>query len=1299
MNIYITKGYLNKMDLSHLFERIFHSRPVVCQGTTLNEDIIPHGDVLLPFLMVYLDAVTLGTKLENTLCEFEAYKHSDSLLYLKVRNVKILDYDLAESVIKHLKGYLGLSDPKADEIDILPLVTAFRDCLVGVDDNGIINKTHEIYKLVTSNFTLKVEQSFAEQAIKERQERMVPPEFSVDDFENLFDEPDSSSPSTPPFSPLVDLKEVYTKVGGITKRFFDEISVVACGQYLQAQPGRDINDLSVKHIPKVEVSSLFAAIINIPEVLLELAEYFHCQPSQVIMPDDVYSKRTYLLENAVTRSFSVNDVSRTWYSIASSYALYLNFTDEAQQCVNQISELKGVVGSEFVAKLMRLKLPFITQLKQLNQSKNAIAKAVKISQALNRELNKKIIGQVKAVNHLSNGYLSSSLVSSDGPRLIYTFAGPSGVGKTYLGSSFCELLNQHEQSGYAFTEFNMEQYSHEKDAMKLFGTGVQYTDASLGTLTSKVRACPRHILLFDEIEKAYNTVIQTLLGMLDKGVAQDQTSQELINFKQCIVIFTSNLGQDVLAKNTQGHALNVFDVLRQTASPSSGTKLSFEFINRLAKGYSVLFSQLRANHYLHIAEQAVKQSARSNHNVTFNWPMRFSSFLVRALAPEISARQLGTILSKIKADILTKSADLLDDHSETIEYAVKVNESSTQAEARQMLLFDNDRRLHNALNVLDTNVNIDHVATLESLPEQMKHQRPDALLIDSESVSQSQTSLSEIVEKVREQNSSIPIFTYQLSQLEKALQTDNVCVDVLEHFSIQLDNIKQGFRELLDKVNYYLTLEKTIQRMLSRNETLDYTLSVDKRDNKLVATFDNLQYKQIIQSKDIQESALFQQSLPSATLDDVIGLERAKMRLAEVIGWLKHPEKLSNFGIRIPTGFLYAGPPGTGKTLLAKAVAGECKLPFFSASAAELSSPHSSGTTENIKSVFAVARKYAPSILFVDEIDAIAGKRTANNDGASRDRNLTVNALLTEMDGFNTQQEPVFVMAATNHPHLLDDALTRPGRFDEIIYCDLPNKKARQVFFERFANKHSLSWPIETVGQLTNISQGMSAAQIDQVLRESIYQAVGNNEPLSTAHVKDTIVRIVYGSPSDNITLSTEEKRRTAYHEAAHLLTHKLLFPTHPVDFVTIEPRNQALGFVATRSPDEYESLSKQKVHDQLQVLLAGKVAEAICACDQNQVSTGASNDIEKATRLAMHAIFEGGLEASVGPVNVGMLTKYEESELLSKAQNAVKTWLADAENNVTDLLHDNLEKLEQVALTLIEKESLLKDEIDMLFV
>lgn len=1278
------------MNLSQLFERIFHSRPVVCQGTTLEEDIIPHDDVLLPFLMVYLDAVTMGTKLENTLCEFEAYKHSNSLLYMKVRNAKILDYDLAESVIKHLKGYLGLSVPNANEIDILPLVTAFRNCLVGVGENEIINKTHEIYKLVTSNFTIKVSQSFAEKAINKQSERTLPSEFNVDDF----DEPGRSMLS----SSFLNFKEIYTSVGGITKRFFDEISVVVCGQFLQAQPSRDINDLSVKQMPQAEVSTLFAAILNTPDLLLDLAEYFHCQPSQVAMPDEVYAKRTYLLDNAVTRSVSVNDLSKSWYSIASSYALHLNFTDEAQQCVNQISKLKGVAGADFVTKLMRLDLPFITQLKQLNQSKNAIAKAVKISHVLNRELNKKIIGQVKAVSQLSNGYLSSSLASLQGPRLIYTFAGPSGVGKTYLGASFCELLNQYEQSGYAFTEFNMEQYSHEKDAMKLFGSGVQYTDASLGTLTSKVRALPRHILLFDEIEKAHSTVIQSLLSLLDKGIAQDQTSQELIDFKQCIVIFTSNLGQEVLARNTQKHALNVFDVLRQAANPSSGTRLSFEFINRLAKGYSVLFSSLRANHYLHIAEQAVSQPAKTNHNVTFNWPVRFSSFLVKALAPEISARQIGTKLSKIKADILTKSADLLDDQSEVIEFTVAVNENVTQVKARQVLLFDNDKRLHDALNMLDTKVNIDHIFSLEPLPGQMKQQRPDALLIDTESVSQSQTTLSEIIEKVREQNGSIPIFTYQLTTTEKVLQSDNACVDVLEHFFIQLENIEQGFTELLSKVSHYLTIEKTIQRMLSRHEALEYTLSVDKRDNKLIATFDNLDYKQLIQSKDLQESALFQQSLPSAKLDDVIGLERAKMRLTEVIGWLKYPEKLSNFGIKVPTGFLYAGPPGTGKTMLAKAVAGECKLPFFSATAAELSSPHSSGTTENIKSVFAVARKYAPSILFIDEIDAIAGRRTVNNDGASRDRNLTVNALLTELDGFNTPQEPVFVMAATNYPDLIDDALTRPGRFDEIIYCDLPNKKARRIFFERFADKNNLSWPNQTVDQLANVSQGMSAAQIDQVLRESIYQAVGNNEPLSTAHVKHTIVRIVYGSPSDHITLSKEEKRRTAYHEAAHLLTHKLLFPTHPVDFVTIEPRNQALGFVATRNPDEYESLSKQKVRDQLQVLLAGKVAEAICSGDQNQVSTGASNDIEKATRLAMHAIYECGLEASVGSLNVAMLTKYEESELLSKAQNAVKTWLENAEENVTALLHVHLDQLERVAQALLEKESLVKDEIDKLF-
>jgi cell division protease FtsH len=445
-------------------------------------------------------------------------------------------------------------------------------------------------------------------------------------------------------------------------------------------------------------------------------------------------------------------------------------------------------------------------------------------------------------------------------------------------------------------------------------------------------------------------------------------------------------------------------------------------------------------------------------------------------------------------------------------------------------------------------------------------------------------------------------------------------------------------------------------------------------------------------AEDISNSTLFKYSLPTLKLDDVIGLTRAKKRLVEVIEWMKNPAKLLMANVKLPTGFLFAGPSGTGKTMLAKALAGECEMPFFSVSAADLSSRYAGGTTENIKQLFDTARKYAPAIIFIDEIDAIGGSREKSH---SADGHMIVNTLLTEMDGFNESQDPLFVLAATNRPQALDSALLRPGRFDETIMCDLPNKEARTQFFERFMAKHNLQWEPSETELLVRRTQGFSSALIEQVLRESVYDSVSSEQSVTPEMIQTCITRISYGLPSDTLVMSEEEKVRTAYHETGHLIAYKLLFPELRVEFVTIIPREQSLGFVVTARPDEYNSNTRDTIGRHLQVMLAGRVAEKIYHGNSDLVSTGATSDIEKATLMAMSAIYQGGLSADIGPVNLNILTKFEESNLLHIAQENVRQWIEESERNVEKLLLENSGLFDFFAKNLIQKESMHTDEID----
>jgi cell division protease FtsH len=1277
----------------------FNNMNMYCGDVSVSNVKLSQPDMFLPILLLLLEKTLSNKVLLDKMVSYDLVFNKNSLFYIEAKNIHIKNADEIINTLNQMKGVESIlalfdllddNDVEQNRYDLKRMCEYIRGKLFESGTDKVFDKNTSFEFLFDHITTPSLSETFLNE-----QNQLLNNSLLFDVVGTAKNELETKDKG------VFLITDTYPQLCAEDKKIFDELAVLACSNYLcENSKKTNITDIDNDVLLPVDELILFAAILNHKVILDKIANHFNCQHYQVVFDNDVYALREKLKSTATTRSFDSNGTSITWYMLAKKYAVNLQLNTSISECFNASIENNRFNVDCFVAALTKQHSQRINEFIQMNQHGNNTVKTAIASNKIQKSLNNRVIGQEAAVSSLCQGYLTSSIEAANGPRSIYTFAGPSGVGKTYLASQLQSQLNEFEQSGYLFTTFNMEQYSDERDAKKLFGSGIQYVDSSLGMLTFAVRAQPRQVLLFDEIEKADGSVIQSLLSVLDSGLTKDQTSQEEIDFSQCIIIFTTNLGQDVLQSNPQNSALSIFDLLRQSENPSNRTKLSPEFINRLAKGFPILFSELKVNHLVRLAEMQVNQLESSSAQISYNWPHNFASLMLQSMSPDISVRALKSNFAKHKSMILSRATPYFTEDDLQVKFQVNIEQTEIDLESRpvQLLLLDDDSNVFEQVKAHQADCGISLCADVVGLRHAIESCHPDALLIDIETINKNNIQLGDAISELFARNNKTPIFTYQLVGANNKQIEQNSAHEVREHFRLNINDFSASFTNMLTRVNYYLDTEHKIFNMKRRNEQLQYQCEVIKQGDIFQANYKQLSVTQLVQSSDLKEGELFKHSLPTLKLDDVIGLDRAKKRLVDVVNWLKSPEKLANFGVKVPSGFLFAGPPGTGKTFLAKALAGESGLPFFSVSSSELSDSHAGGTTQNIKKLFATARKYAPSIIFIDEIDAIAGKRSSSSQGADRDRNLTVNALLTEMDGFTPQSDPIFILAATNYPQLLDSAIVRPGRFDETIYCELPNVEARKQFFTRFSKKHQVSFTDEEVKQLISSSQGMSSAEIEQVFREAIYQAVGENKALTSEEIKQTMIRVSYGLPSDHIVLSKQEKLRTAYHEAGHLLLTKLLFPKQPIDFVTIEPRNNALGFVATRAADEYESLSSIRVKHRLEVLLAGRVAEKIYTGSVDEISSGASGDIEKATQLAMHVIYEGGLDAAVGPVNVGLLTKFEESDLLLKAQSAVQRWLLEAEKSVEARLIEHREQLDHIANTLVDKESLIGEEIERLF-
>jgi len=447
---------------------------------------------------------------------------------------------------------------------------------------------------------------------------------------------------------------------------------------------------------------------------------------------------------------------------------------------------------------------------------------------------------------------------------------------------------------------------------------------------------------------------------------------------------------------------------------------------------------------------------------------------------------------------------------------------------------------------------------------------------------------------------------------------------------------------------------------------------------------------------------LLSENRPKVTFNDVAGIEEAKQELAEVVEFLKYPKKFQALGARIPKGVLLLGPPGSGKTLLARAIAGEAGVPFFSISGSDFVEMFVGVGASRVRDLFEQAKKSAPCIVFIDEIDAVGRQRGAGLGGGHDEREQTLNQLLVEMDGFDPNTG-VILIAATNRPDVLDPALLRPGRFDRQIVVDRADVKGRAAILLVHAKNKPLSKEI-SLETLARRTPGFSGADLENLLNEAALLAARQNKSvIEMTDCEEAIDRVIAGPERKSRIISQKEKEIVAYHESGHAIVGGLLPNANPVHKVTIISRGMALGLTMQLPTEDRYLMSKAEIVDQITGLLGGRVAEEL---QFNEVTTGASNDFEKATELARRMVTQYGMSAELGPIQYGRGShqvflgrdfgeerNYSE-QIASKIDAEVRGIIETCYSNAKTILQENWHKVQRMVDTLLDKETVEAEEV-----
>lgn len=938
------------------------------------------------------------------------------------------------------------------------------------------------------------------------------------------------------------------------------------------------------------------------------------------------------------------------------------------------------------------------------------------------QLEKSVFGQDKAIDAFVSGYFEAELKAASSknrvkPRATFLFAGPPGVGKTFLAEQVAAAL------GLPFRRFDMSEYSDHECNVEFCGSDKVYTNGKEGNVTGFVADNPHCVLLFDEIEKAHVKVIHLFLQMIDAGRLRDNYTDKEVSFKDTVIIITTNAGRQMYEDETVNLATvsrkAVLKALSSDVNPVTGEAFFPPAIcSRFASGNVIMFNRMDATHLLRVARGEMEKCAAEITDSTgiavetdekIPYVMLYSEG-ANADARTVKGKSGGLVYHELyellrliggagSADMaklkkISFVADVPDDRD--------ISQYFGKKECSTVLVFGGKSTYAKCAALIKT-CKVVSATDAEAAKRILRNKEIGCILCDINYKKRTKGKLLNIDDVDSEGRDFMDYVTARNLAPVIAVFEDESSLSKEEAYSLLQSGAKSvAYISGTGDNSLDVFVEREIGEQYLRNCLLDLakankiisyrtSQTVSPDGSEATITFFGFR-KEIAPDAGDNKKLLDNISKPDVRFDDVIGAKDAKEELTYFIEYLKDPGKFVRSGVKPPKGILLYGPPGTGKTLLAKAMAGESDVTFIRAEGNQFLKRYVGEGPEAIHDLFRTARKYAPSILFIDEIDVIGKERGMSEHEYHTD---VLTALLTEMDGFRVDSgKPVFVLAATNYSiksgtnRSLDEALLR--RFDRRIYVDLPGREERMQFINKKVatiKKHSL-----TQAQLENIamrSTGASLAALDSIFELALRNVIKSKSLTLTDEILEEAFEIF--NNGEEVKWDEAELTRTARHEAGHALIHRHF--GRKSAYLTIVARGDHGGYNQAQS-DEKGGYTKEEMLSYVRAALGGRAAEIVCYGEKDGISTGASGDLKNASGIVRAMICDYGMYEEFGQCSLSAMSDLG-SEMSARIIAKVNEILQEELDKAIGIVRANRETFDKLVDRLIEKSALRTEEIE----
>lgn len=951
------------------------------------------------------------------------------------------------------------------------------------------------------------------------------------------------------------------------------------------------------------------------------------------------------------------------------------------------------------------------------------ASLVGVTRKLYDEVGEHIKGQDEAIRKFVQGYFESAVVRSQEtgnkrPQATFLFAGPPGVGKTFMAEMVAKPL------GYTYKRFDMSEYSTEYSNLDFAGYGSNYKNPSKGLVTGFVDENPRCILLFDEIEKAHRNVIYLFLQILEGGVVTDNCLNKKVSFKDTILIFTTNVGKKLYeeGKHKNLSALSnevILSALKEEKKDNGTAAFPPEICSRFATGNIIMFNHLPMHHLAAIVQKKFDSCVKMIQD-EYNIEMELDDKLPFVFLYHQSGGADGRIassksISMLKQELFELGRTLQDEGLEHLNNIKKIKVVVGEYEKDVAHLFVN-KECSDILVLSDKQINdeeiprqnfkLTYTTDKEEMFELLKKQNYEMVLIDpmygmeeQEISFLNQGDIQSVgmncLINLREKMPAMPVMVIGNQSMNKQDRDSFLLMGVRGIIAVDKnDGIKAG--ELYQRIeeNYF---QKCAKELAESGRILEYSTAQYFSPDGESAIIRYYGFHTCVAAYgDSEKKMLSVDRRPKDRFADVIGAENAKGELQYFIKYLQNPKTFMADGMERPKGVLLYGPPGTGKTMLARAMAGESNVTFLPATASGFIDRYVGEGERKVSELFTTARKYAPAIIFIDEIDAIAKERTGDGETES-----ILNTLLTEMDGFEVDPErPVFVLAATNYglekgdegkKSALDPALLR--RFSNRIYVDLPNEEERKKYLElMLTKKKRIQFISEKVIQnVAERTTGQSLAILQNIIDFAIRNAVKEGKTFSDDYLLNALDEYQHGEENQ---WSEEQYYSTAIHEAGHAYINWL--SGECPSFVTIVARGNFGGYMQHANQEKVFGYTKEELLAAIRTSLAGRAAEIVNFGEEKGTNTGVSGDLQNATRKAMRMIcYFGMMENQLVSIDPEVMLK---SSMAGQFLDQVNALLNQQMEETMRLVREGNDKIVRLAEELIKKNQIVGAEIDAIF-